>query len=399
MNHYNRFIRILFLVSVFAVTTAGQSPPESGSRVLYGIDVLKKLDFEPLEWKRTAVFCNQSSVNHQNLHTLDILNATKKNRIPLIYLFKAPEWTDLEGTDEFIFHDTVRVRRLNYPLLRFKTLDLLSCDAILFDMQLSGTTDDPAVPVLQIAAFLAKNYDLELIVCDRPPLSRADTCQGPWHPGFELPYQYGLTSGELAAYFGRYFFPGLRLTIIPMKHWQRHQTAADNSHYPVVVDTLIDHPARGKHLLSLNLLRATNLHIKTDDKALWLGSPSADPFFLKAKLSDIHPAFGAIHIRTIQSDTLTFQMLTLDPVPLPEFYKITACLRLMLILYPQQITLQTGELSRRTGSPDYGEMLLEHRPLDHFNVYWEPGYRTFYERRENVLIYPQNDHKMGSTRE
>ncbi len=155
-----------------------------------------------------------------------------------------------------------------------------------------------------------------------------------------------------------------------------------------MTDTLLRYPEQGKYVTSLSLLQATNLYIEASRENLWFGSPSADPFFLKAKLADIHPAFGAIMIRTVQADTSVFQILSLDKVQLPEFYKTTACLRLLLILYPKQIILDTESLARKTGSHDYGDMLLQHKPLVHFDAYWEPEYRTFYERRDSLLLYP-----------
>jgi hypothetical protein len=388
MIKHLRISVLKFLIICLLLSGSGWKWLKGESTVLYGIDVLKSLHFEPLEWKRAAVFCNQSSLDTGGTHLLDMLHASDIPRIPLIYIFDAPEWEGMTKPDELIWHDSTRIRQLSYPLLRFQTLDLLSCDAIVFDMQLSGTLDDPGVSLLQIATSLATRHDLELIVCDRPPMTRADTCQGPWHPGFELPYQYGLTSGELAAYFGRYFFPGLRLSVIPLQNWQRHHTASYNKHYPVCPDTLIHDPGQSKYLVSLSLLKATNLYFETDKNNLWFGSPSADPFFIKAKLSDIDPAFGNIQIKTARVDTLPFQVLSLDHVPLPDFYRSTAALRLMLILYPQQVFINTDKLLQQTGSEAYGQMLLEHKPLEHFKVYWDPGYRTFFERREQILLYP-----------
>jgi len=361
--------------------TSAESP------VSYGIDVLKDLEYEPLEWRRTAVFCNHSSLNRQGRHLLDVLNPSDQIAIPLIYIFNAPQWKGLSIPEETIWMDSTIIRYQQYPYFHFHIRDILSCDAILFDMQLSGIVDDPALSILQIAASLAQKHDLELIVCDRPPLARVDTCQGPWHEGFELPYQYGLTSGELAHYFGTYFFPGLRLSIIPMDIRNRQDIPHLTSPYPVKVDTLLLNSEQGKYVIGLSLLQATNLYIETTRENLWFGSPSADPFFLKAKLSDIHPAFGHISIRTVRNDTNAFQILSLDKVKLPEFYKITACLRLMLILYPDQVFLDTQALARKTGSHEYGELLLSHTPLDHFQVYWEPEYRTFYERMKRISLY------------
>ncbi|MGC9513190.1 MAG: exo-beta-N-acetylmuramidase NamZ domain-containing protein [Fidelibacterota bacterium] len=357
------------------------------SHVSYGMDVLKKLEYEPLEWRRTAVFCNHSSLDRQGRHLLDVLNPTDTMVIPLIYIFNAPHWKGLSIPEETIWMDSAVIRYQQYPHLRFNIRDILSCDAILFDMQLSGVVDDPALSILQIAASLAQKHDLELIVCDRPPLTRVDTCQGPWHEGFELPYQYGLTSGELAHYFGTYFFPGLRLSVIPLDIRNRKDIPHFKSPYPVKVDTLLLHSEQGKYVIGLSLLQATNLYIETTPENLWFGSPSADPFFLKAKLADIHPAFGNISIRTVKNDTSAFQILSLDKVKLPEFYKITACLRLMLILYPDQILLDSQALARKTGNHEYGDLLLSHTPLDHFQVYWDPEYRTFYERMKRISLY------------
>jgi len=391
MQHcYNKkYFFLLFFISGLLF-----SPKNSlAESPIYGIDVLKGLEYEPLEWRRTAVFCNQSSLDKEGRHLLDVLNPSDQIVIPLIYIFNAPQWKGLSIPEETIWMDSTVIHYQQYPYLRFHIRDILSVDAILFDMQLSGIVDDPALTILQIAASLAQKHDLELIVCDRPPLTRVDTCQGPWHKGFELPYQYGLTSGELAHYFGTYFFPGLHLSIIPMDIRNRQDIPYLTSPYPVKVDTLLLHREQGKYIIGLSLLQATNLHIETTPENLWFGSPSADPFFLKAKLADIHPAFGNISIRTIKNDTTAFQILSLDKVKLPEFYKITACLRLMFILYPDQVLLDTQALARKTGSHEYGNLLISHAPLDHFQVYWEPEYRTFYERMKRTSLYKSETQK------
>lgn len=387
-NHHKVFFSLLLVVSIslfFPKDIPAESP------VSYGIDVLKKLEYEPLEWRRTAVFCNHGSLDRQGRHLLDILKPSDQIAIPLIYIFNAPQWKGLAIPEETIWMDSSIIRYQQYPYLRFNIRDILSCDAILFDMQLSGIVDDPALSILQVAASLAQQHDLELIVCDRPPLTRADTCQGPWHDGFELPYQYGLTSGEVAHYFGTYFFPGLRLSIIPLDIRNRVEIPYIETAYPVKVDSLLLHGEQGKYITGLSLLQATNLYIEADKDNLWFGSPSADPFFLKAKLADIHPAFGAISIRTVRNDTSAFQILSLNNVKLPEFYRITACLRLMIILYPDQVLLDTKALARKTGSHEYGDLLLNHAPLDHFNVYWEPEYRTFYERLNLINLYGSDE--------
>ncbi len=359
--------------------------------IRFGIDVLKDAGFEPLEWKRTAVMCNQTSVNAEGKHILDLINASPVARIPFVYYMEAPVWKKSSLVNNMVFSDSTALRILTYPELVFSTIDILSIDALLFDMQLTGTVDDPGLSMLQVAASLALRYDLELIITDRPPMSVSEGFEGPWHPGFELPYRHGMTNGELGIYFGTHFFPGLRLTIIPLKQWKRSYSSADADYYKTPVDTVIYHPLQGAHILERNILRATNLWVDKNPEQLWFGSPSADPFFIKAKLSDIDPEYGNIRIKSVHSDSVTFSVLSLDQVQLTPFCKISAALRLLMILYPGQITINFDTLQFMTGSPDYGLLLKEHRPLNHIMNYWNSEYREFEPKRNAVLIYERQE--------
>jgi|GEM_PF-4270330 len=390
MSNYKNPQVIFLLILLFVSSLSLYASDKRDYHIRFGIDVLRDIHFEPLEWKRTAVMCNQTSLNAEGRHILDILNSSPVTRIPFVYYMEAPVWKKHSLVANIVLSDSMVMRILTYPEVSFNTLDLLSIDALLFDIQLTGTVDDPGLSMLQVAASLAARYDLELIITDRPPMSVSDGFEGPWHPGFELPYRHGMTNGELAIYFGTHFFPGLRLTVIPLKQWRRSYSSADADYYKTPVDSVIYHPLQGAHILERNILRATNLWIDKDPEQLWFGSPSADPYFIKAKLSDIDPAFGKIQIKTIQTDSITFSLLSLDPVQLPPFYKLSAAMRLLLILYPGQVTLNFKELQFNTGSPDYGLLLKENRPLNHFINYWNPEYREFESRRNKILIYDNN---------
>ena len=54
--------------------------------IFYGLDVLEQMDFKPLYGKTIGVFTNQTAVNRQGTHLLDLLKVHPKIDVKIIFL-------------------------------------------------------------------------------------------------------------------------------------------------------------------------------------------------------------------------------------------------------------------------------------------------------------------------
>ena len=53
--------------------------------IFYGLDVLEQMDFKPLYGKTIGVFTNQTAVNRQGTHLLDLLKVHPKIDVKIIF--------------------------------------------------------------------------------------------------------------------------------------------------------------------------------------------------------------------------------------------------------------------------------------------------------------------------
>ena len=95
------FLLFLILISTLSL----YATDNRAYHIRFGIDVLRDIQFEPLEWKRTAVMCNQTSLNAEGIHILDILNTSPDIRIPFVYYIEASVWKNHSLVDNMILSD------------------------------------------------------------------------------------------------------------------------------------------------------------------------------------------------------------------------------------------------------------------------------------------------------
>ncbi|MDE3055835.1 MAG: DUF1343 domain-containing protein [Verrucomicrobiota bacterium] len=112
----------------------------------------------------------------------------------------------------------------------FKGVDLL-----LFDVQTTGVRAYTYETTLFYAMEEAARHGVEVVVFDRPNPVNGITVDGPMLEeecrsflGYiNIPYCHGMTIGELARFFNEEYKVGCKLTIIPMKGWQRSMSFRD----------------------------------------------------------------------------------------------------------------------------------------------------------------------------
>jgi uncharacterized protein YbbC (DUF1343 family) len=211
------------------------------AQVKTGIEVLRDLDFKPLEGKKVGLLTNPTGVDSGLKSTIDIL--FEAPNVNLVALF-APEH-GVRG-DEYAgasIHNSFDVKTgLPVYSLHGKTKKptpemLNDLDVIVYDIQDIGCRSYTFISTLGLLMEAAGENNKEVVVLDRPnPLGGYKT-EGPlvekefisFVSQFPIPYIYGLTCGELANLLNKEKMTAVpcSLTVIPMNGWRREMKFED----------------------------------------------------------------------------------------------------------------------------------------------------------------------------
>lgn len=196
-----------------------------------GIDVLVHDDFAELRGLRIGLITNQSGRAATGERTVDLLR--RASGVRLVALFspehgiegqldrRVPDGVDaLTGLPIFSLYGAVK---------RPTDSMLEGLDALVFDIQDSGTRFFTYVTTMAYAMQAAAQRRLEFFVIDRPDPIRADVVQGPLldatlesFTGFyPLPLRPGMTVGEIARLFNSEARIGAHLQVITMRGYRR----------------------------------------------------------------------------------------------------------------------------------------------------------------------------------
>jgi uncharacterized protein YbbC (DUF1343 family) len=203
--------------------------------VKLGNETLAKNGFKQLDGKRISLITNPSGVNHRLESTIDILRSAKN--VKLVALL-APEhgiYGDILA-GEHVGNQTdprtgIPVFSI-YGKTRKPTAEMLqNVDAVVYDLQDIGSRSYTFVSTLGLAMEACAENDVEFVVLDRPNPLGGERVEGPrleekfrsFVSEWNIPYVYGLTTGELAQMINGegWIKKKCKLTVVPMKGWKR----------------------------------------------------------------------------------------------------------------------------------------------------------------------------------
>ncbi len=251
MYNSPRFLRMVFLMlqklikayySSLCVTQIGcilvcllyTVPLAGGDRlpkVLNGIDILLRQNFEPLDGKRVGLITNQTGLAADGTPTIDLLFGS--NVCELVALF-SPEH-GIRGTQDGSVDSSVDgitglpVYSLYGDTRRPKPEMLHRIDALVFDIQDIGARFYTYITTMAYCMEAAAEAKIPFYVLDRPNPVGGIQVEGPMLDAdktsfigyMPLPVRHGMTVGELARYFNRENGIGAELHIIKMEGWRR----------------------------------------------------------------------------------------------------------------------------------------------------------------------------------
>jgi uncharacterized protein YbbC (DUF1343 family) len=204
-----------------------------------GLDELEKNHFALLQGKRVGLVTNPSGADSQGRSAVDVLY--HGTGFKLVKLF-GPEHGIDGQTGAGLSVSNSRDRRTGLPVyslfitprgnFRHPTPEMFAgLDVIVYDVQDLGNRSYTFISTLGYVMDEAAKDNVQVVVLDRPnPLGgvriegpRLDSSFTPSFVGlYNIPYVYGLTSGELAEWINAKYLPkACKLTVVAMRGWAR----------------------------------------------------------------------------------------------------------------------------------------------------------------------------------
>lgn len=183
---------------------------------------------------RIGLLCNQASVNHGYRHAADIFH--QHPEIKLNALFGPQHGIRGDVQDNMIETGHLIDSATNLPVYslysetREPTAEMLeNVDLLVCDLQDVGCRIYTFVYTLANCMKIAAQLGKKIVVCDRPNPINGNSIEGnvldpDWASFvglYPIPVRHGLTIGELAVYFKKYFSLECELEIVRMRGWER----------------------------------------------------------------------------------------------------------------------------------------------------------------------------------
>lgn len=251
MKRINRLLSVILFAYLIL-----PAPLDAASKVKVGIEVLRDLDFLPLQGKRVGLVTNPSGVDHKLKSTIEILHEAPQVNLVALYGPEHGVRGDVyAGGHVADYTDPITglpVYSLYGPTRKPTAKMLEGIDVMVYDIQDVGARCYTFISTLGLVMEACAALDIEVVVLDRPnPLGgrKIEGCyvEQPFNSfvsQYRIPFIYGLTPGELATLIneeglnrgqlGNQKSVKCRLSVIPMKGWTRDMTY-DSTELPWVL--------------------------------------------------------------------------------------------------------------------------------------------------------------------
>jgi len=393
-------------------------------QVYTGLDILEQMDFEPIRKKNIAIFTNQTAINRNGTHLLDLLKNAPDVNVVAIF---SPEY-GLWGIDDK--RAKLIGRKPIDPVHGARIIDLFDrniyppnwvmskIDLILIDYQDTGVRYSTYIASVSKLFESASNWRIPIMVLDRPNPLRGDIVDGPVpreefqsFEGYHLfPIRHGLTLGEATIMINEMGWTKdskqVDLTVIPMANW-------DRQHWFDQTNLIWKHPApflRDLNTLlaytGMDLFRGTNLNIGfgTDSPYLVLGAPWLGTSYFLDKLNNeklkgvefkeiTYRPMGSIYYNRVPKyDGKACSGIQLKITDRNEFNPlITATTMMVLIhhLHPKEFQWTAdGYIDKLFGTDLLRVIASQNKTPDHIPPQWMHDVLKFNDFRQQFLIYP-----------
>lgn len=281
------------------------------SAMLFGVDVLRQDDFEPLHGKRVALFTNRSGVARDGLSTRALLHAHP--HVELVRLFAPEHGLDAnregrigDGSLEGIPVVGLFGRDRDPPA---GSLD--DVDALVVDIQDVGARFYTYAATLHRLLVAASGTQTHVLLLDRPNPLGGEVVAGPvvqderrtFINHFALPVQHGMTLGELATLIVQEEGLDVSLQVVRVRGWRRAQTWRDIGLRWVPPSPNLRRLEAVELYPGVALIEAMDISVGrgTDRPFEQFGAPWLDPVAMSASLEARPQVFAPVSFRPTSS--------------------------------------------------------------------------------------------------
>ena len=393
------------------------------NQVYTGLDILEQMDFKPLAGKSIAIFTNQTAVNRNGDHILDLLKNAPDIKVSALLAPEHGVW----GIDDS--RATLVGREQIDPVHGAPIIDMFSkyvhpphwimdkVDLVLIDFQDTGSRYTTMMTTMSKLLESASERRIPVMVLDRPNPLRGDIVDGPIprtefqsYESYHLfPIRHGLTLGEASILINEMgWIKDLKrvdLTVVPMSNWDREMWYNETKipwRHPT---PFLRNEESLLAYVGMDLFRGTNMNIGfgTETPYMIVGSPWLGASFLLEKLNDqnlkgvefkavnYRPTGSIYHTRIPQYDGQSCSGIQLTITDRDEFNPIiTATTLIMLInqLHPREFQWKAdGYIDKLFGSDLLRLLAAQKKSPDYLPSQWVHDVYKFNEFRQPFLIY------------
>jgi len=399
-----------------------------------GLDVMLLEDLQRLRGREIVLFCNHSSRDLSGRFILDIIAGRPDISLKKAFIVTAFGWEDYWSDSLLLNIDSPAVEYLRDTKIRLRSSDFSSADLILFDMQTTGISSDPVLQLLKAVLNISRITGIPVLIPDRPLLIPDRGHWGPVHSRFyNLPFDHGLTLGELALYLNAGGLPGREdlLEIVPVEYPLGPAAYSDLHSLFVPLHPYFRSFREGRYFPFMPLGQTGTLQIYLHEElavpviwAEWMDAGfvraaladedirfrdlslvqvdegrrrAADYAVLERPFSDETPAEGTEYTAA-QRRTLLTETQMYSPVEGIAMTGVTGLsdpalfftiLRAAKSIYPARMLMDRRALKAVCGSEDLYHILQTGVPAGGILNYWSPEYRIFEDRLPEVQLYPR----------
>ena len=392
-------------------------------KVYSGLDILEQMDFKPLRKKSIAILTNQSAVNRNGKHLLDILKMFPDIKVSFLLSMEHGIWGIDDNRSKMIGRDGVE------PIHNAQIIDLFktylypphwvmnNIDLILVDFQDTGSRYSTYLATLSKVFESASDHKVPIYLIDRPNPIRGDVLDGPIprveFQSFEsyhlFPIRHGLTLGEMAIIINEMGWTKdlkrVQLNIVPMSNWKREMWFEETNlswrnPAPYLINSL--------NLLSytgMDLFRGANLNIGfgTEVPYMVVGAPWLSTPFLIDKLNEQN--FPGVQFKEIEyrprgslyynkipkydnQKCSGIKLIITDKNIFKPIATATTMLMLIQQLHPRQFQWEDNDyIDKLFGSNELRILSAQKKTPDHLPALWLKDIYQFNEFRKPFLIY------------
>jgi uncharacterized protein YbbC (DUF1343 family) len=218
------------------------APAGAGDAVVeVGLDRVAAGEVHELQGKRLGLIVHAASVSSDGRHAIEVLREAKLDVVRLLTPEHGLRSRAAAGEHVASGRDPISglpVVSLYGSHRKPEPEDLEGLDVLVFDLQGAGVRFYTYVSTLILSLEAAAEAGLEFVVLDRPNPLGGERIEGPIAAPRDVvpesfvnlapgPLVHGLTLGEMARFENQGLEKPARLSVIPMKGWERSMTWAD----------------------------------------------------------------------------------------------------------------------------------------------------------------------------